>query len=949
MVNRIQILEKWGVERGQMLRVWLPAACAVAMAAAMFWSLSRRPDVNFLTDRPPAHWIVYRAVPDLAAQPDGPRRTVFHRQFSVAKLPAASRLTVQALNEFAVTVNGVEVAKSDASQSWKTPQTTVVGGDLLQVGENELEVTVTCQRGPPALCLALDVGSEIIASDDRWQASLLGAMVQPARLAAAVPAFGKGTAPAGAERPIDSLVRTWPRFLIFGVLAAVAVGLGQRYGERMMGTRVSANSEWLVLAAIALTWLALLIWNARSLTFLLGFDSPFHLEYVEHIQHKGTLPTGVEGAEMWQPPLYYLSVSLLTSLAGAAANSELGILVERAFAYVVSLTQLLLLAGCLRRLFPGPSGPRSVGLLFAGCLPVQLYMMHYNSNDVLAAALSTAALYTAIAVIQLPRARISPAMVLGVCLGTAVLTKLTTWPVVLVIMLVLVWQLAAERRAAREWIVRLGVPVCVCLFVCGWYFLRNYRNFGRPLPPDQAGWTYGQDPGYAMLPQFVRFGQSLAEPFYSAFAGLPDGIYSTLWGDGDWGGKILLETRPPWNYDLMAGNYLLAIVPTLLLFVGSGSLVWQVLRRWQPEKLLLLGAGVASFCGLAYFYLLHPMYGAIKAHYALPSIASLCVLTAEGYVVLSGKSPARQAAIATALGAWGLAALASFSVGPSSPQTNVWVARQFTLQGNLDQAWAKIKKAIRQRPDDLRLRLMEGRVLAWGQRYEEARGAMAAVVQTDPTNVEAQVWLAEVLIALGRDEESVPLLENSLRLAPDYGDAYRQLALLNLRQSHVETAREVALAGLRVAPHDPLLHLVLGEAFAQLGEQERAIEHYRIAVEFNPQYTPALGVLASIYATHPEARYRNAQQAVELARRASQLTEHEDPLVEDTLAAAYAEAGDFAAAEQTLRAAIERMTPDEAGALRERLADHLDRIKSRKPLRDYPYQPKQQAGSGPLE
>jgi tetratricopeptide (TPR) repeat protein len=55
----------------------------------------------------------------------------------------------------------------------------------------------------------------------------------------------------------------------------------------------------------------------------------------------------------------------------------------------------------------------------------------------------------------------------------------------------------------------------------------------------------------------------------------------------------------------------------------------------------------------------------------------------------------------------------------------------------------------------------------------------------------------------------------------------------------------------------------------------------------------ALNSLAWLRATCPEAEIRNGKEAVELALKACELSEWKDWAIIDTLAAAYAEQGDF--------------------------------------------------------
>jgi hypothetical protein len=64
-----------------------------------------------------------------------------------------------------------------------------------------------------------------------------------------------------------------------------------------------------------------------------------------------------------------------------------------------------------------------------------------------------------------------------------------------------------------------------------------------------------------------------------------------------------------------------------------------------------------------------------------------------------------------------------------------------------------------------------------------------------------------------------------------------------------------------------------------------------------------LNNLAWLLATHPQAELRSGPEAVELAERACTATHHKQPVFLGTLAAAYAEAGQFGKAVETARQA----------------------------------------------
>ena len=89
--------------------------------------------------------------------------------------------------------------------------------------------------------------------------------------------------------------------------------------------------------------------------------------------------------------------------------------------------------------------------------------------------------------------------------------------------------------------------------------------------------------------------------------------------------------------------------------------------------------------------------------------------------------------------------------------------------------------------------------------------------------------------------------------------------------------------------------------------------------------------LAWLLATCPEARYRDGRHAVELATKACELSEWQYNHV-DTLAAAYAEAGDFEQAVRWQQMAIEMASDSGRDDYRSRLALY----KSGKPYREEP-------------
>jgi Flp pilus assembly protein TadD len=80
---------------------------------------------------------------------------------------------------------------------------------------------------------------------------------------------------------------------------------------------------------------------------------------------------------------------------------------------------------------------------------------------------------------------------------------------------------------------------------------------------------------------------------------------------------------------------------------------------------------------------------------------------------------------------------------------------------------------------------------------------------------------------------------------------------------------------------------------SQLGDYGTAIGDSKKAIALDPTIPSPYNNLAWLLAVTPDAKWRDGKQAVEYARKACDLTQWNEPTFIDTLAAAYAEEGNF--------------------------------------------------------
>ena len=106
-------------------------------------------------------------------------------------------------------------------------------------------------------------------------------------------------------------------------------------------------------------------------------------------------------------------------------------------------------------------------------------------------------------------------------------------------------------------------------------------------------------------------------------------------------------------------------------------------------------------------------------------------------------------------------------------------------------------------------------------------------------------------------------------------------------------------SALQIKPNFPGAHAKLAFALEASGEYDQAVKYYTQALRTEPDRTGIMNNLAWLIATHNKAEFYDPKRAIDLAERACELTKYQDPSLLDTLAAAYAAAGNFTQAVRT--------------------------------------------------
>lgn len=212
--------------------------------------------------------------------------------------------------------------------------------------------------------------------------------------------------------------------------------------------------------------------------------------------------------------------------------------------------------------------------------------------------------------------------------------------------------------------------------------------------------------------------------------------------------------------------------------------------------------------------------------------------------------------------------------------------------------------------------------------------ALNQQLKAEPTNAAVLYSLAMVYRATGDFKKSLPLWDRYMELVPTNELAYvARASIYNTTGKYDHAIKDLDMA-LQLNPYDVRALSDRAFSYGNKGEYGKAEQDLAAACRINPNNETALNNRAWIQATCPVASFRNGTTAVSQATRACNLSDWKRCSRVDTLAAAYAESGDF------VRAVIyEKTAMDTKDATEDDLKGMRDRLKlyeAHKPYREKP-------------
>jgi len=253
-------------------------------------------------------------------------------------------------------------------------------------------------------------------------------------------------------------------------------------------------------------------------------------------------------------------------------------------------------------------------------------------------------------------------------------------------------------------------------------------------------------------------------------------------------------------------------------------------------------------------------------------------------------------------------------------------------QGRTEEAVAQFDQALRIHPDQAEAHYNLGVALAQQGRAQEAIAEYREALRIDPTDIFAHNNLGNALFYQGRTKDAIAEFREAVRIDPDYENAHNNLGNALCQEGLIDDAIDQYRQALRIDPAYADALFDLANALFQQGHAGEAIADAQAALELQPANPAVQNDLAWMLAAASPTSLRNGDKAVQLAIQATQASGGDNPVVLRTLAAAYAQAGQFKTAVQAAQKALQLAQADSNTALAAALSREIKLYEAERPL-----------------
>ncbi len=267
---------------------------------------------------------------------------------------------------------------------------------------------------------------------------------------------------------------------------------------------------------------------------------------------------------------------------------------------------------------------------------------------------------------------------------------------------------------------------------------------------------------------------------------------------------------------------------------------------------------------------------------------------------------------------------------PKSVLPLVHRARIHAMKPDFTAALKDLDEAHRREPGNVAVLLLRASIYQETKDVDKALADVNKALELRPDLDMAMHFRARLLAGEGKYSEAIGQVEELLKSEPEDAETRLELAMLYSADQKYEKAVAICSQLLKKDPKSWAALRVRGDAWLGLGKHAEAIADYEKAYKIRPDDSALLNNFSWVLSTSPFDKLRNGKRALELAKTACRLTDYKQAHILSTLAAAYAELGDFKTAIEWSQKAVAAGKEDQKEALAKELATY----KEGKPVRE---------------
>jgi tetratricopeptide (TPR) repeat protein len=233
------------------------------------------------------------------------------------------------------------------------------------------------------------------------------------------------------------------------------------------------------------------------------------------------------------------------------------------------------------------------------------------------------------------------------------------------------------------------------------------------------------------------------------------------------------------------------------------------------------------------------------------------------------------------------------------------LGKALALKGEDAAAIAQYEKVLELQPGYANAHFNLGNRLLKMGKLEEAAAQYQKALEIQPDDAEARNKLGKTLLLKGDFDGAMACFEKTAAMSPDPFSRWFSLGNGFLQKEDWETAMACLRQALKINPRAADACANLGLACFKKGDTKEAIDAWQQALAIDPDQIYVQNNLARLLATTPDTSLRDGPKAIALATQANQLSGGGNPVILQTLAVAYAQAGSYGLAAGTARRALE--------------------------------------------